>query len=199
VDYFNPSEKQAQLNFATRRDAFFKPALIFLRRINITPNHVSLIGFLCLIGACIFPAGNFWSVSTLIALYCLMDALDGGMARLTGAANEGGALVDIIVDQAGPVLLSAAAIVHLGTNPVLAVLFSNFYIAFIALAIYANEKGINIGFFVRVKYVYYAFYGASFFFDYDLLTAFMAVFSVYYFLTGFFAIGKIYRFYRRTM
>ena len=196
MDYFNLSEREKQRSFALRRDRLFHRVLSFLANKGMTPNQLSLAGLACLVAACFLPPKYHIAIILLLLLYCLFDAVDGGLARLTGKASEGGSLVDIVVDQAGPVLLSAAAVVHFGSHPVWAVLFSNSYIAFIALVLYANDKNIEIGIFLRVKYPFYIAYGLSALFGTDIVNVFMGLSSVYYIAMIFVLLGRIYEFYK---
>jgi phosphatidylglycerophosphate synthase len=196
MDYFNLTEREKQRDFALRRDRFFHRILNFLANKKITPNQLSFAGLICLIAACFFSPKYYIAIILFLLLYCLFDAIDGGLARLTEKASEGGSLVDIVVDQAGPVLLSAAAVVHFSSNPVWAVLFSNSYIAFIALILYANERNIEIGIFIRVKYFFYVMYGLSVLFGMDLVNIFMGLSSVYYIVMIFVLLGRVYEFYK---
>jgi phosphatidylglycerophosphate synthase len=198
MDYFNSSEREKQRVFAQKRDAFFHPILVFLASKRVTPNQLSLASLACLVLACLFSVKYFILVAIFLLFYCLFDAVDGGLARLTGCASEGGSLIDIVVDQAGPVLLSVASVVHLSSHPVWAILFSNSYIAFIALAVYANQKDINIGLFLRLKYPFYAIYVISFLLNNDLVTLFMIASSVYYVIMIFVALRRIYSFHVTT-
>jgi hypothetical protein len=100
---------------------------------------------------------------------------------MTGKTSEGGSLVDIVVDQAGPVIIAAASTLHIPTLPALAVLFSNAYLITIGLILYANNSKIEIKFTVfRIKYVFYIAYALSFIIKFDILSYFMGLASVYY-------------------
>ena len=194
MDYFNVDERDRQEAFARRRDRFFSPAVKVLARTGITPNHVTLFGIALLLVACAGGPDDPWVAPVFLVLYCLMDGLDGPLARAKGSASRGGAFLDIIADQLGAVLVPAAAVYHLGTHGTLATLFTAFYIAFITLAVVANERGLTPPRFIRIKYVLYGVYSLSimsnieplnYFFlsiisNIELLNYFFALFGAYY-------------------
>jgi phosphatidylglycerophosphate synthase len=195
MDYFNDTEREGQLRFAQKRDRMFMPLLKPLLAVGARPNHVSVAGLILLAVATCLPPSWFPLFCVLMLLYVLADGLDGCLARLTGSSSEAGSIVDIVVDQAGPVFISAASAWHLGSNPVAAVLFSNSYLVFIGLALYANTHNIPIGYYWRVKYLFYIVYFVSIIIMVDLAVWFMAGFGAYYIFSifrGLLAINRHY-------
>ncbi|MDR1109498.1 MAG: CDP-alcohol phosphatidyltransferase family protein [Deltaproteobacteria bacterium] len=196
MDYFNETERAGQLRFAGKRDKFFRPLVDRAIGWGMTPNQMSALGVLLLVAGAACPTGYYPAMMLLVSLYVVTDGLDGCMARVQGKTSEGGSLVDIVVDQAGPVVISAAAAWHLHSSALLAVIFSNSYIVFIGLFLYAN--GINIKFkrkFFRVKYLLYITYALSIIIKYDLMNWFMGLGSIYYIVSLLVVLNRIYRFY----
>jgi phosphatidylglycerophosphate synthase len=181
MDYFNETERDSQLRFAAKRDRYFKPIVTKFIQWNITPNQVSAMGMVLLLGGAACPGSLYPLMMFLVLLYVISDGLDGCLARKTGKTSEGGSLVDIVVDQAGPVIIAAASTLHIPTLPALAVLFSNAYIITIGLILYANNSKIEIKFTVlRYKYLFYIAYALSFIIKFDILSYFMGLASIYY-------------------
>lgn len=71
-----------------------------LGAIGLTPNALTLIGFLlmCGIGA-VLATGNFALGGALIVLAGIFDALDGTLARLTNRVTKFGAFLDSTTDR----------------------------------------------------------------------------------------------------
>lgn len=85
----------------------------FLIKHNITPNKISLIGFiLSLIGSLLIAFGWMyaflwfsWLVPAFIGLAGTFDLLDGEVARRTGKETPAGAYLDSILDRLSDALL----------------------------------------------------------------------------------------------
>lgn len=77
------------------------PLLRFYARIGLTPDGVSLLGFVlaAVAGACILAG---WPLAALLAWWLgrLFDGTDGIYARQTGRASSFGAYFDIVLDMA---------------------------------------------------------------------------------------------------
>lgn len=180
MDYFNEEERSFQLSVRKWRDASLDPLLRLLAARGITPTHVTLAAIpLLLVGVSAGP-DHPWVPMVFLLAYCLMDGIDGPLARRTGTASEGGALLDIAVDQLGVVVVSAAAIHHLSSNGPATLIFACFYLAVIALLLYGARLGVPGRHVVRVKYPLYVVYCLAFLFQMDLITLFVFLFAPYY-------------------
>jgi len=71
-----------------------------IARTGATPNTLTLLGFLGM-GAAGFlcAAGSFFFAGLVVAASCVFDALDGALARVTGAASLYGAFFDSFLDR----------------------------------------------------------------------------------------------------
>lgn len=71
-----------------------------LNRLGVTPNALTLIGFLgmCVIGL-VLANGQFALGGVLIILAGMFDALDGSLARLTNRVTKFGAFLDSTTDR----------------------------------------------------------------------------------------------------
>ena len=87
------------------------PGARALRAIGLTPNAITLVGFLvCVAGAVLVALG--WPLYGGIVFLAggILDLFDGALARLTGRASPFGALLDSVFDRLG----EAALFVGLG-------------------------------------------------------------------------------------
>lgn len=180
MDYFNEVERQKQKDFAKWRDQFFLPIISPLAKMGISHNFVSFSGIVFLLLACAFEPKHYILISICIALYLFCDAIDGGIARYTNKSSNAGSIVDIVCDQLGVVCLSAACIYYFNTNPLYFFIFSSFYIFFIILIVYLNEKSVPTFKFLRVKYIFFGLYAFSSLIPLMVLEYFIAFFAIYY-------------------
>ncbi len=79
----------------------------------ITPNMVSVLGALCVIGAAFAYSLNQWPVSALLGLalhmaWHVVDGADGDLARITGKASPIGEMVDGLCDYLSHIVLYLA-------------------------------------------------------------------------------------------
>lgn len=85
------------------------PVATALGRLGLTPNALTLIGF---VGTCVaaFAAANQWwlAAGLLVLAFGIFDLFDGTLARATGATSKLGAFLDSTFDRAGE------AIVYIG-------------------------------------------------------------------------------------
>jgi len=178
---FGAHDLSVQKAFSAWRDRALASVTACLARCRVRPHHVTALSVLLLLAGVILPAGDWWPlVVLLLTLYCLLDGLDGSLARRTGTPHEGGAILDIAADHAGIPLVAAAAVYHLGSDPVAAMLFSNAYLASLALVLYGGGRCIPLWRLLRVKYVFYAVYGLSAATAADLVTPLAVGGALYY-------------------
>ncbi len=198
MDYFSDEERQKQEAFASYRDEKFKPLTDFLTKLNIRANHVTIVAVILLILGCMAGPDLGLTASFLLFFYCFLDGIDGPLARSTNSQHQGGAIIDMVADQAGVILAPAAAIYHLGTDGISAVLFASLYVSFIALVVYANSHGIKLFRFVRLKYFFYFVYCLSILINYDLVTYLFYIADTYYLILVLLTVAKIYRFFSQA-
>jgi CDP-diacylglycerol--glycerol-3-phosphate 3-phosphatidyltransferase len=103
------------------------PVARFFLRIGLTPNSVTAIGALCVVGSSLyfFPKGNFFVGTLVISVFMLSDLFDGAMARISsqGASKWGGFLdstVDRISDSS---ILLAVSIYLIDQNDQLSIVY----------------------------------------------------------------------------
>lgn len=103
------------------------PVARFFLRIGLTPNLVTAIGALCVVGSALyfFPQGEFFVGTLVISVFMLSDLFDGAMARISsqGASKWGGFLdstVDRISDSS---ILLAVSIYLIDRNDQLSIVY----------------------------------------------------------------------------
>ncbi len=80
----------------------FAPIAIFLGRIGLTPNALTLVGFLITLLGAILLAGGHWLAGGLVVLFGgIFDLFDGTLARATGRVSRFGAFMDSTLDRWG--------------------------------------------------------------------------------------------------
>ncbi len=76
------------------------PIGLFLNRIGLTPNMITLTGLVGhILAAAAAASGRISTAGWLIFFLGPVDALDGTMARLRGESSQWGAFVDSVVDR----------------------------------------------------------------------------------------------------
>lgn len=81
----------------------FTPAAAFLVRRGVSPDVVTLIGTLGVVGGALgfFPRGEFFWGTVVITCFVFSDLIDGTMARMTGRSSSWGAWLDSTLDRVG--------------------------------------------------------------------------------------------------
>src|SRR3990170_3834817 len=82
------------------------PVVGVLARLGVSPNHLTVLGFLGNVGAAALAArGEFLPAGLVMLVASALDLLDGALARATGRATSFGAVFDATLDR-----LSEAAV-----------------------------------------------------------------------------------------
>ena len=97
--FVSPATRQRVRELAT-------PIARGLGRLGLTPNALTIIGFL---GTCIaaFAAASQWwlAAGILVLAFGIFDLFDGTLARATGRATKLGAFLDSTLDRAGEAIV----------------------------------------------------------------------------------------------
>lgn len=84
-----------------------------IARTGATPNTLTLFGFFGMAVAGVLCAGgSFFAAGVIVAASCVFDALDGALARATGAASVFGAFFDSFLDRYAEAAVYAGLLVH---------------------------------------------------------------------------------------
>jgi CDP-diacylglycerol--glycerol-3-phosphate 3-phosphatidyltransferase len=78
------------------------PVALALGRLGLTPNMLTIIGFLGTCAAAIAAANQAWLAAGILLLgFGIFDLFDGALARATGRASKLGAFLDSVFDRWG--------------------------------------------------------------------------------------------------
>lgn len=81
------------------------PIAVFLNRIGLTPNSITLLGLAgTTLGAYYLARGQMTLGGLILLITVPIDALDGTMARLRGESSDFGAFVDSVSDRYGELI-----------------------------------------------------------------------------------------------
>jgi CDP-diacylglycerol--glycerol-3-phosphate 3-phosphatidyltransferase len=77
------------------------PAGQLLARTPLTPNEVTIIGTVGVVGGALglFPTGHLFAGALTCTIFVLMDMLDGALARAKGTSGAFGAFLDSTLDR----------------------------------------------------------------------------------------------------
>jgi CDP-diacylglycerol--glycerol-3-phosphate 3-phosphatidyltransferase len=110
-----PSTKPSSLTDWARlwSKAWLDPLAVWANRIGMTPDWITVAGFLGHVGASILAAyGYFTWAGVLIGLTAPLDALDGALARLQGSSSKWGAFLDSTLDRFSEAVLLLGVLIY---------------------------------------------------------------------------------------
>lgn len=94
--------------FRQRIRAAAVPVALAMGRVGLTPNTLTIVGFL---GTCLAAAaaatGRWAEAGVLVIAFGIFDLFDGALARATGRATRFGAFLDSTLDRTGESLVLA--------------------------------------------------------------------------------------------
>jgi len=127
---------------------FATPIATGLGRLGLTPNALTLIGFL---GTCLgawAAASQLWLLAGVLVLaFGIFDLFDGTLARATGQATKLGAFLDSTFDRAGEAIVYVGIAIGLvGTGVAGTELFAPAAMAAAFLVSYTRAKSEALGF-----------------------------------------------------
>lgn len=80
-------------------------------RAGVTPNMITVLGFLVTLGAAVVVAqGRFLLGGLILIAGSVSDMLDGAVARATGKTSKGGAFLDSVLDRLSDAIIFVALI-----------------------------------------------------------------------------------------
>lgn len=94
-------------------DRISEPIARFLARTRITPNILTVTGFLLNVAAAILAGYGIFIATGFVLLFSgLFDMLDGALARVTGKISRSGAILDSILDRFSEAVVLIGLIVY---------------------------------------------------------------------------------------
>jgi len=84
------------------------PIALGLGKLGLTPNALTIVGFLGTCVAAVAAAAQAWVLAgVLVIVFGIFDLFDGALARATGQASKFGAFLDSTLDRTGEGLVLA--------------------------------------------------------------------------------------------
>ena len=174
LTYFSGPEAIGQKRFQTRRDRFFAPLARRTPRF-ITPVRVTGVSAALLLGFVFYAfSAPVYALMFLIA-HVGFDAFDGALARTRGVAHNGGALLDMLNDHTGFVVVTLILAIQGLMDATLGIIYVYTYTLLVTLLIARNALGIPPRFTARSKYVLFALYGVWVFTGFTLFNLLVLV------------------------
>ncbi|MEM1057653.1 MAG: CDP-alcohol phosphatidyltransferase family protein [Verrucomicrobiota bacterium] len=187
-NFFSALEHRKQENFRGARDRLVRPLVDALIAWRVQPDGVSALGMLCLV-----PFGLVVTLAPptpatmalacgLLFLHVILDGLDGPLARRLGREGHGGALVDMMCDHCGMIVVTLQLSLAGLIDGSVAGLYVITYTLMIAFTIWLNALGRPFQFIFRTKYFLYAFFAVYAGTGVNFLTPVLLLFSTYHLL-----------------
>ncbi|WAH97108.1 phosphatidylinositol phosphate synthase [Arthrobacter sp. MMS18-M83] len=134
--------------------ALFSPLARFLLKVGVSPDAVTVVGTAgVVLGALIlYPMGQLWWGSLLIAVFALSDVVDGIMAREQGRSGPWGNFLDSTLDRLADGAIFAGVAIWFfmgGGNSAIAIAAVACLILGMVVS-YARAKAESLGFYANV-------------------------------------------------
>ena len=98
----------------TRIKKIFEPIALGLGRLGLTPDALTVVGFVITVVGAVLVAQQLWLAGGLVILFGgVFDLFDGTLARATGRVSRLGAFMDSVFDRAGEVVVYLGVIIGL--------------------------------------------------------------------------------------
>ena len=178
---------------------FLEPMARFISATGVSPNVITVIGFLLMVGVAVVLAwGHLLLGGILITAVALFDAVDGTLARMMGRTSRFGAFLDSTLDRFSEAVIFLGLFIYLsGQNQKLELLLIYATVVGSLMVSYARARaeGIGVplkeGLFTRFERVFLLVVGLLF----NQLTFVLWVLAVFSNLT---AIQRMYLVWRIT-
>ncbi len=107
-----PGTAATPQGFRSRIRHVGEPVALFFGRIGLTPNALTLLGFLITVaGAALAAVGLWLAAGIVVFLGGVFDMFDGALARATGRASKLGAFLDSVFDRWGEAVVYVGIVV----------------------------------------------------------------------------------------
>jgi phosphatidylinositol phosphate synthase len=121
-----------------------------LARTGVTPNTVTIIGTLGVVGGALgfYPFGEFFWGTVVCTIFVFFDLFDGAVARVTGKTSKFGAFLDSNMDRVSDAAIFGGLILYFASkdhNDMLMVGLSAFCLVSGVLVSYARARAEGMG------------------------------------------------------
>ena len=129
--------------------ALLKPVVRLAVALHLTPNTITVIGFLIVTGAAVLVGtGNLLAGAVILTAGSLLDAVDGALARATGSGSTFGSFLDSTLDRAAEAVLYAGIAAYFlssSSAPTVPVLLALIALAGSFMVSYTRARAEGIG------------------------------------------------------
>lgn len=168
----------------------YEPLAHFFRATGLSPNVVTVIGFVLMVGVAIVLARGhlFWGGILIIGVG-LFDAVDGTLARMLGRTSRFGAFLDSTLDRFSEAVIFFGLFIHFSWQPRheldLILIYATVVGSLMVSYARARAEGIGIplkdGWFTRFERIFLLVCGLLF----NLLTPVLVILAIFTNLTAF--------------
>ncbi len=178
---------------------FLEPLARFISATNISPNVITVIGFLLMVGvAFVLAWGYFLLGGILITAFAIFDGIDGALARMTERTSRFGAFLDSTLDRFSEAIIFLGLFIYFisqGQNLELILIYATVVGSLMVSYARARAEGIGVtlkdGLFTRFERIFVLVVGLLF----NQVTIALFVLAVFSNLT---AIQRMYLVWRIT-
>jgi phosphatidylglycerophosphate synthase len=137
----SPATRQRVRDLAT-------PIARGLGRLGLTPNALTVIGFLGTCAAALAAAAQAWLLAGVLVLaFGIFDLFDGTLARATGRVSRFGAFLDSTLDRAGEAIVYIGIVAGcMAAGYVLGAILAPLALAAAFMVSYTRAKAESLGF-----------------------------------------------------
>lgn len=134
-------------SFRQRVRGLAMPVALAFGRLGLTPNALTVIGFVGTAAAAYAAATQAWLVAgVLVIVFGIFDLFDGALARATGKASKFGAFLDSTLDRTGESLVLAGVAVGCAVGGFIpGVLLTGLAATFASGVTYTRAKAESLG------------------------------------------------------
>ena len=129
--------------------ALLAPIVRLAVALHLTPNTITVLGFLVVAAAAVLVGmGNLLAGAILLTAGSLLDAVDGALARATGAGSRFGSFLDSTLDRAAEAVLYGGIVAYYlahGSQPTAPVLLALVALAGSFMVSYTRARAEGIG------------------------------------------------------
>lgn len=129
--------------------ALLRPVVRLAMALHLTPNVITIVGFVIVAGAAaLVGTGNLLAGAVLLTVGSLLDAVDGALARATGAGSTFGSFLDSTLDRAAEAALYGGIVAYFlqgAAEPTVPVLLALLALAGSFMVSYTRARAEGIG------------------------------------------------------